>query len=203
MSMEFVDRVSAYPNRYLLTDENGNAYYVVLEKADEPTTVGTPLNAETFNGMLAGLAPAVESGDYPGCYYRVVNGNTEWINPPMEVGVEYRTTERHFGKAVYTKTVSLGTLPAPGTVKKVRHDEGNNVTFLLRCAGHISSFYNEEDGRYHGGDSLPHNDPSLEFQVDLSASVRSVKLYHISWANNATYSYEELTACAQIWYLKD
>ena len=58
MSMEFVDRVSAYPNRYLMTDENGNASYVVLEKADEPTTVGTPLNAETLNGMVAGFAPS-------------------------------------------------------------------------------------------------------------------------------------------------
>lgn len=56
--MEFVDRVSAYPNRYLMTDENGHASYVVLEKADEPTTVGTPLNAETLNGMVAGLAPS-------------------------------------------------------------------------------------------------------------------------------------------------
>ena len=42
--MEFVDRVSAYPNRYLVTDENGNAYYAVLERADEPITPGTPLN---------------------------------------------------------------------------------------------------------------------------------------------------------------
>jgi hypothetical protein len=27
----------------------------------------------------------------------------EYVNPPMQVGVEYRTTERHNGKAVYTK----------------------------------------------------------------------------------------------------
>ena len=49
--MEFVDRVSAYPNRYLMTTEDGRTSYVVLERADEPVTVGTPLNAETLNPM--------------------------------------------------------------------------------------------------------------------------------------------------------
>lgn len=50
--MEFKDRVSAYPNRYLLTDENGNTSYVHLERADEPTVPGTPLDAETLNNLL-------------------------------------------------------------------------------------------------------------------------------------------------------
>ena len=35
----------------------------------------------------------------------------EWINPPMEVGVEYRTTERYKDKPVYVKLVNFGTLP--------------------------------------------------------------------------------------------
>ncbi len=35
----------------------------------------------------------------------------EWINPPMELGVEYRTTERWLGKPVYTKAVDFGALP--------------------------------------------------------------------------------------------
>ena len=35
----------------------------------------------------------------------------EWVNPPMVLGVEYRTTERWNGKAVYTKLVDCGALP--------------------------------------------------------------------------------------------
>lgn len=31
----------------------------------------------------------------------------EWVNPPMELGVEYRTTERYNGKPVYKKRVEL------------------------------------------------------------------------------------------------
>ena len=32
----------------------------------------------------------------------------EWVNPPMVLGVEYRTTERWNGKAVYTKLIDCG-----------------------------------------------------------------------------------------------
>jgi hypothetical protein len=35
----------------------------------------------------------------------------EYVNPPMILGEEYRTTERWNGKAVYTKLVNIGTLP--------------------------------------------------------------------------------------------
>lgn len=54
-SFVFVDRESAYPNKYLVTPETGNAYYVILERADEPLVAGTPLNAETFNNLIAEL----------------------------------------------------------------------------------------------------------------------------------------------------
>ena len=32
----------------------------------------------------------------------------EWINPPMALNTEYRTTERHLGKPVYVKAVDCG-----------------------------------------------------------------------------------------------
>lgn len=36
----------------------------------------------------------------------------EWVNPPMQFGVEYRTTERYLGKPVYTTIVNCGTITA-------------------------------------------------------------------------------------------
>lgn len=49
------------------------------------------------------------------------NGNwqpVEWINPPMTLGTEYRTTERYMGKPVYKKLVTTGALPsATGVVE--------------------------------------------------------------------------------------
>lgn len=35
----------------------------------------------------------------------------EWVNPPMVLGVEYRTTKRHNNKVVYAKAFSIGALP--------------------------------------------------------------------------------------------
>lgn len=56
MKFVFTDRESAYPNRYLVTPESGTPYHAVLTRADEPVVVGTPLNAETFNAMMEGMA---------------------------------------------------------------------------------------------------------------------------------------------------
>lgn len=54
---------------------------------------------------------AVESDTYAGCYFRMVREEVEWLNPPMMIGTEYRTTERYNGKAVYIKNVAVGLLP--------------------------------------------------------------------------------------------
>ena len=56
-------------------------------------------------------------------------GEWEYVNPPMALGVEYRTTERWNGKAVYTKLISFGALPntATGSVS-VGADELNVIS---------------------------------------------------------------------------
>ena len=38
----------------------------------------------------------------------MVDGEKEWINPPLVAGVEYRTTERHTEKPIYTKMIDCG-----------------------------------------------------------------------------------------------
>ena len=57
-----------------------------------------------------------------GCkiHFNLVSGvwqPLEWENPPMFPGVEYRTTERWDGKAVYTMLVNCGALPTSGTTQ--------------------------------------------------------------------------------------
>lgn len=60
---------------------------------------------------------------FPGKTYTVTRfkndgvwGEWEWDNPPMAVGVEYRTTERWQDKPVYYKVVDFGGLPNEATV---------------------------------------------------------------------------------------
>ena len=50
MPVDFKDRVSAKPGRVRITPENGTAaFYAKMERADEPSVNGTPLNAENLN----------------------------------------------------------------------------------------------------------------------------------------------------------
>lgn len=61
-------------------------------------------------------------------------GVTEYINPPMEEGVEYRTAERYNGKEVYTQLVSFGTLPRSGmSYKAVGVDHTTVISLTGRC----------------------------------------------------------------------
>lgn len=48
----------------------------------------------------------------------------EWVNPPMTLGVEFRTMERYLGKPVYCKLVNFGALPN-ATQKVVKHNIPN------------------------------------------------------------------------------
>ena len=58
MGTLFRDRVSTYPNRFKLKKADGTSELVTLERADSPTTIGTPLNADTLNAAFSERAPA-------------------------------------------------------------------------------------------------------------------------------------------------
>lgn len=56
MPFEFKDRVSKKPGRVKITPESGSAYYATMERADNPTTAGTPLTAANLNAAQETLA---------------------------------------------------------------------------------------------------------------------------------------------------
>ena len=108
------------------------------------TTVTNPLTGQPVQvDQLEHTAQQIddgigfESADYPGCYYRMVDGVTEWINPPMHLGVEYRTTERYLGKPVYVMAVDYGPLPNT-TTKDVEHGIAN-IENVISAGGTISN----------------------------------------------------------------
>ena len=57
----------------------------------------------------------------------------EWVNPPMQLGVEYRTTERYLGKPVYVQLMDFGRAPAQGTMKSVAFPENSADQYLVRA----------------------------------------------------------------------
>ena len=56
----------------------------------------------------------------------------EYINPPMRLGIEYRTTERYLGKPVYCKAINAGKMPTANNVKLVAHGS-SNIAQCIKC----------------------------------------------------------------------
>ena len=99
----------------------------------------------------------------------------------MEIGVEYRTTERHKGKIVYTQLVDIGYLP-------------NTTTKTVSCA----SFTELVD--YRGTTSSVYVASNL-FVEDWLESIYLSKSGKINLRTNADVTAQ--TATVQIWYTKD
>ena len=88
----------------------------------------------------------------------------EYVNPQMVEGVEYRTTERFFGKPVYRKLVNFGTLPN-ATLKMVNHNAANadkiGIDMSMSYAG-------------GGGKSLFPLNPNIK-KIDISGNTINVE----------------------------
>ena len=98
--------------------------------------VGNPVvNTDAVNlaYLLANYAVAKADTTYPSCYYRMVDGVKEWINPPMASGVEYRTTERWMGKPVYTKIVAFGNLPNASSKYIAWSPDSGTVAYVIHA----------------------------------------------------------------------
>lgn len=118
------------------------AYIKVL--VDTTNKVAYIQNADT-NGYLEGEFAKLRElhvDDGTGCFYRVAGNELEWINPPMVVGTEYRTTNRFAGKPVYTAVVTyevtssirkaVNFVPPAGVVDMVvRWDAWTNTGIVL------------------------------------------------------------------------
>lgn len=88
----------------------------------------------------------------------------EWVNPPMVLGVEYRTTKRHKGKPVYALMLPGGTL-------------AGKSSFSISLSGrNIAEF---ADGRYAYGDSIPtvHDMPGWGITSDIWCKFHSSAIY--------------------------
>lgn len=68
---------------------------------------GNQITQVAFNPLMGGNGEMCVRHFYDGTW-----SEWEYINPPMQVGVEYRTTERWLGSPVYTVLVDCGTAVA-------------------------------------------------------------------------------------------
>jgi hypothetical protein len=112
-----------------------------------------------------GVAPAQESISYPGCFYRTVNGEAEWINPPMIAGDEYRTTERWNGKPVYKQLIYSAALPDSGSVN-IKIPTTGTIDYILSVKGSCA------DSRV-----FPSSKIGGTMTVDLETHIEGIDVY--------------------------
>ena len=142
----------------------------------QATLTGTAENPVLNLALPRGYDIAQESTAYPGCYYRMVGEEQEWLNPPVVMGVEYRTAERWNDAAVYTMLVNLG---EASNGKTVAH--GITATHFIRAAGKLSNI------------PLP-----VYFSENFSASISVAQdVIHIHETG-----YDTVLTTAQVWYVK-
>ena len=110
----------------------------------------------------------------------------EWDNPPMELGKEYRTTERLNGKPVYTTLVDCGSCVSPS----------KEITTELTCREVI---------RYCGTVG-GHNMPSINATLDNAWSVWAMVTKSDGCVRITVYSGTGMAterAYVQVWYIKN
>ena len=122
-----------------------------------------------------------EDKNYPGCYYRTVNGVTEWINPPMVVGTEYRTTEQWNGKVVYTILVDCGAI----SNQKAVTVENISQTEIFKCEATV------------GGHVLPYKTYQAYVDVQRLGS-NNFRFYFYCGGDIVGQNVR-----ARVWYVKD
>lgn len=89
----------------------------------------------------------------------------EWVNPPMTLGVEFRTTERYAGKPVYAQIINCGSMPAIGSEKNTSIAAFNVdvVTFISGWCTYYRSTI----------------DPNI-FGIALSATINDIRIKNLS-----------------------
>lgn len=132
---------------------------------------------------LQNKVDGLESTDYPGCYYRTVDGVVEWLNPPTELGDEYRTTERYLGKPVYVKAVNVSVLPSAGSYVAPDHAIAN-FGYCVECCGSLVN-----------GTSIPYVNINREGQILLGVNSNGIRIY-------SDIDLSALTAVVKIKYTK-
>ena len=122
-------------------EANKNGWYATSSTcANQPWTGGGWLLVEALNNFYVIQYISTEKNGCVTCR-RIKDNNVwgawEYVNPPMSLGVEYRTTERYLGMPVYVKMIDFGALPY-GTRKNVAHGitgKNYNVRSEIRVIG--------------------------------------------------------------------
>lgn len=189
------------PDDYYVSQYSGEEIDALLRGAgtgtvryDAAQTLTDAQKAQARNNISA--MQGIESTDHPGCNY-VLNGSTvEWINPPMQLGVEYRTTERYRGKPVYIRLEEIAALPnnTTLTVSKVGVPSGGTL-YVDNIVDYRAEFYSNSTVY-----SIPCNDvvdipecSGIRYGSGITYSIRTKGVDYSNYAGRIWIKYTKQT----------
>lgn len=162
--------------------------WLMWEKLGDWTVSGTlfksSANYATFSGSCSKYGHVTQLNKD---YYNGSWTPFEWVNPPMELGAEYRTTERFDGKVVYAKAINFGALP---------NASSKNAVYSSASATAIDVRLVLSDGCVVTSGPNKDRNFSNEYQIWVDNTK-----YNVRVITDADFS--SLTAIAIVKYVKD
>ena len=89
--------------------DNGNVY---ISSGGTHSFITLYKTNNNYGSISAIKSYSSSPNEWKRSIYNGVFGDWCWVNPPMGLGVEYRTTEKYAGLPVYKKVISIGNLPS-------------------------------------------------------------------------------------------
>lgn len=192
------DRIPKNPGRVKITPESGGAaYYATMERADNPTQEGTPLNKETLLTDETAALYGLENDAVPNEVFAAVKNLLE----NHEVSINGRAQIVY---GTYTGTGTYGssnpnTLTFDFVPKIIFFGDGRGTGFLNKWIVGSGSTLIVYDG---DGASLSNTGgyQSADASIKYRTSVISISGTTISWYSSSTYTSEYNAQCAQMNY---
>lgn len=138
-----------------------NGYKV--KDADARAHMENKQNPHNVTAAQVGALPAVESAEYPGCFYVQDGERIKWVNPPFVRGTEYLTTEFYDEKEIYAMNVGTGDLPKNGTKSVDCSSLTSGIDGVISVTGCTTQ-----------GHSVPYDDGNLKINVSMLGTIISV-----------------------------
>lgn len=135
-----VGKEAPLPNENDANNAIENGWYGISSTANIPIQYGVMRVDKWYSGCI--FQTGYEMGQATVVQRRYLDNlgwqPWEYLNPPMVLGVEYRTTERFNGHPVYSKLFNSGALPAVGSSKIITFAGDTDTGEVYRCISVIA-----------------------------------------------------------------
>jgi len=133
MAVNWVDRVPTNPNRMKITPENGSPYYATVERADNPSVEGTPVNARNLNAMQDAAGLSANKTVYVSTSGSDSVGDGSAANPYATINKALSTIPKNLNGFTATVNIAAGTYTENATIQNF----GNGVLTITGTAGDV------------------------------------------------------------------